>query len=249
MKRLITALVTTVLLMALLVSPVLAWGGDADTGIDVSSIDAPSQGYLGDTVTASGTVTITSTADAGFLSLSAAESDAWYSVSNPDSAVVDSGSHSESDFGIGLFHSDADASQTFSWSTDITLDAVGAWTVEQGGSAFAQWYQLFWHGSSGDLASNSITINAYPRPNSPNAYIFRIKFPDGTMSNPFVQYGKLSTPKIDVNNGVWRVQIDSGTILKMSDSPYSQIVEVVVIGADGTIPYFVAQGKITITKL
>lgn len=156
-KRFGIALVMA-LILSLCLSPIaLAWGGE-DVDVECGPITVTGDTQVGNTVTASGVVTITSEAGAGgggFFSwyTAGADSTAYYGVTNPAGDTVASGGNSESDSGSGWWFAPAEAgaSQTFSWSEDIRLNQAGEWVVTHGGTANAEWasYFLWWQTAHG----------------------------------------------------------------------------------------------------
>lgn len=81
-------------------------------------------------------------------------------------------------------------------------------------------------------------------------YIFRVVFSDGISFGPYLSYGSLAVPcDIDVSNGTWRVQISEGTLIRLDASPYSQLIEIIMIGADGSFPYYISHGSVEVSKL
>jgi hypothetical protein len=152
----------------------LAWsppsGGDAETEVSLSeiTIDPVSDTYYtSDTVTASGTVTITSTAEAsGFFGMAYAESYAYYSVESPSGDTVASGSQSAAD---SWGFDDADASQVYSWtSTPFELTEDGDYIITQGGTAYAAWSTWFDGDSSSDADSVLLALPVIVPDSSPS---------------------------------------------------------------------------------
>jgi hypothetical protein len=153
--------------------PIGACGGSVQCSEIVLSPPPPlpeNTYYVSDTVTASGTVDIVCVATAhGNPSVEAhASSDAFYTVTGPDSTVIDSGNSPVSSDDYGSEEdptATADASQTYDWSSTFTLNQEGQYTVEQGGS-----YEASTSDSEGQIdsmagaGSNSVTITAVTAP-------------------------------------------------------------------------------------
>jgi len=153
-KRIWLTMLSVLMLVTLVASPVLSYD-PLYVSVDVSDMDVIGGHFIGDEITASGTVTVTATAEAhGFPSFAYAESDAWYSISDPGASVVSGGAAALQDFDMGLFSADADASQTFEWSETFQLGRVGEYNIEQGGSGYAMYSQgfWFWHSSGSESA-------------------------------------------------------------------------------------------------
>lgn len=126
--------------------------------------------YVSDRVTASGIVFIEVTAHAeGSSSVEAhASSTAYFTVTDPDSIVIDSGSqHKEaSETGGEDKIADADASQIYEWSSTFTLDKEGKYVIVQGG----EWETSTSGPGDGDYesgsgsATDSVVVTAVLRP-------------------------------------------------------------------------------------
>ena len=98
MKKLIIALVLAMVMVVGFSLPAFAWGGE-NTDVDVSPIVIDTGGsplWVGYSITASGTVTIVANATAGgaFVAIAVANSDGGFSVVDPSSATISSGSSS-----------------------------------------------------------------------------------------------------------------------------------------------------------
>lgn len=170
-KRIATALLVALTALLGLAVPALAWGGET-TDVSVSPITITGNTNVGQTVTLSGTVTVTSSADAGgaFFAAAYADSNAYFSVDNPNATTVASGSNSQSQLGFGgfwVFPASADASQTYGWSADVVLDQYGYWQASQGGDANALWFTIFPFGGGGDSASGGNFLMFYAFPGNP----------------------------------------------------------------------------------
>jgi len=168
MKKILTGIFLALIALMLVVSPVLADGGNADvdcSDIEVSD-DAPA---VGTTITYHGTVTIvanaSSTTDYWYSSWSkgwtvaGAESTAWYEVRDPNGNIIATDSCALGDYNEGVVgdagwggahyyycfdDAEADAGQIFDWSVDIPIDLVGDYTATQGGEAtiyYGSWTQ------------------------------------------------------------------------------------------------------------
>ena len=206
-KKIGIALILALVMVLGLAAPALAWG---EVNVECSDIDAPDAGYVGSEVTASGTVTITSTSETGgFIPVTAAGSDAGFSVTSPDSIAVAGGSSSVSDADVGLFGSASDASQTYNWSSTFTLSQTGDWTVSQGGSAWAYWGPIFGLPPNFITASgtNFFTIMCLDWPKHEKHYI-TIILPDASLK--VERHGTMRYCDVDFNDGTWRIQITSG---------------------------------------
>jgi len=185
-------------------STALAWG-DENVNVELSEIDIDGKTQVGNEVTISGTVTIVSTAEArGFLCGAYAESGAWYEVSNPDNITVVSGSNSEADWDVGLFHADADTSQVYAWQTTINLNQAGIWAAGLGGEAFAAWGCLLGGGGS-DEALNSFYITFAVRHRPEGKGYIQVWLPDA--KSHFQRNGNRRFAPIDFNDGTWRFQL------------------------------------------
>jgi hypothetical protein len=174
-KKVIVAVVLASLLLTALVIPALADSGDEDVGVVCSDIDVDGGPVVGSTITVSGNVTMTAEAWANFSTWHAgfteASSEGFYNIADPNGASVASGSNSESDWDIGFnppgkwnYPADSDASQVFTWTTDVFLDQPGMWTFSQGGSADAAWeaYFLIWMtGQGSDHAECQVNLDFY----------------------------------------------------------------------------------------
>lgn len=176
MRRLILSAGLALILLFSLCSVALA-SDPLDVQVEVSDIVVVGDPWVGNTITASGTVTIIATSDAPLktlqVSYAEAESDASFTVTDPNGITVDSGANSESDDDDGWKltkklsdPASADASQTLTWSSDIYLNQAGDWVITQGGEASAEWatYFLIWrtgHAEESDAATCSLTITAY----------------------------------------------------------------------------------------
>lgn len=128
MKKKISLIIGLVMAFILVFgSAASAYGGDIE--IDVSDIEVSSEwAYIGQTVTVSGTVQVTSTAD-GFL-IAAALAEAGYSING----VGYSTEYSESDYDWDLgFWANADASVYLDWSVDVKVTTPGNYYVSQYG--------------------------------------------------------------------------------------------------------------------
>lgn len=178
MKRLIISTGLALVLLFSLCSVALAGSGE-EVSVTCSDIVVVGDPWVGNTITASGTVTIiaTATTTGNILTTGTAEADstAYYEVTDPNGSPVASGGTlspsvvSDSDTGWWKFAAEADASQEYNWSTDIYLNQAGDWTITQGGDASAEWARYLFgiwrttHAEESDAATRSLTINAYIR--------------------------------------------------------------------------------------
>lgn len=173
--------------------PVLAWGppppsSDAEADVEVSDIDIDVDGelYVGTVVTASGTITITATSEANFWLAwdnAQAESSAGFTVTDPNSIVVDSDLNTEEDSDTGWFGAEADASQVYNWSSTFELDTIGDYLIEASGSAFASWWSWWHSGSDEDEGYSSLLLTAIPEPQERNPNRFSIVMCSGFTAN------------------------------------------------------------------
>lgn len=153
MKKLAITLVLALIATLAFGSIALAGGpNDPDDPIEpeepeviLSDIDVPSEGYVGDKVTASGTVTIIAEVDAE----SKAESEAGYIVNSP-SSEVDRDSNEVKE---------PNSYQNYEWSFAFTLTEEGNWVVIQYGKA-----EVEAEGEYKVSKSNSATITALLKP-------------------------------------------------------------------------------------
>lgn len=168
------------MLVVLVASPVMA-DDPLVVKVRVNKFDATGGHFIGDEVTASGKVVVKAVAEAdGFPSFAYAESDAWYSISDPNASVLFSGASALQDIDVGFFSADADASQKLKWSETFQLTKQGDYTIEQGGSGYAAYSEgfWFWHSSGSEDVekSNSLTWASYKKPDcySPDRFTVNI---------------------------------------------------------------------------
>jgi len=262
--------------LMIIASPALAWGGsDADADVDCSDIDVTDDSpATGTTITFSGNVDITAEAHArGFISAAYASSYAYYVIMDPESNIVAQGFSDSSDLDLGLFRADADASQTFDWSSDVYIDLVGDYVAEHGGSAEASYLTVFWpdFGYDSDscmvertVTSHSGVILAMSRV---HPYLV-IQLPAGGIiyekdhAKRFFHSDGWSDPTSDVivySDGIWQVEIPVGTIIQL-DGEWHKVTWIEVddqgnvIGRYGSDGHIIAEEiafsqPITITKV
>ena len=167
MKKLLFAVALALVMMAVSAPAVFAWGGEnADVAVSPITIDTGGNPlWVGYGVTASGTVTIVADASAGgaLFALAVADSSANFSISDPSSVVIAAGSSGVNDVGVGGFWvvtANADAGQTFAWSSTFTPTEPGWYAVYQDGAASA-WYLTFLpngFGSDSDFVAGTYTF-------------------------------------------------------------------------------------------
>lgn len=224
-KRIGIVLFLTMTMVMSMGIPVLAWG-DGEINVECSDINAPEQVRVGSDITASGTVTITSEAEAsGFFSIAYAESNAGYSVTNPNAVVVADNSNSVSDFDGGIFHADADASQTYEWSTTFNVNRLGDWEVSHYGDASVIWGSVFPPslGSIEGFDMNSCVVEVLPMPKHEKHFI-SIVLPDARIT--VERYGTMRYVDVDFNDGTWRIQIDAGVQIWDDESGAARLLVV-----------------------
>lgn len=158
-KFFLAALLAVVLLLAV---PMAALAEDPPE-VEVSDVEVTGSGEVGTEVTASGTVTITVDAESNDFGVdnAYAESEAGYTVTGPDSTIIDSNGQYVDDFDQGIFGAEASASQTYEWSTSFTITDVGEYVIEHGGYAFyATWCSFFGfpYNYDSDYAGNSASV-------------------------------------------------------------------------------------------
>jgi hypothetical protein len=136
--------------------PALADGESSNVSVDCTDIDVTDDSpAVGTTITFSGTVSITATADAGdtypdneFYPRANAGSKAWYEIYLDGVLLFDSRSDDPyydgeiGDVQIGWFQDHdgpwvATASQDYEWDYTLLVDLVGEYTAEQFGEAYA----------------------------------------------------------------------------------------------------------------
>ena len=155
-KRIFGRFILVLLMVALVATPVFASGLIAE--VELSDIEVDGGTHPGDTVVVSGTVTVTAVSDVSGADYAEASSEAWYSITDPDSAVIteDSNSEYDEDYAGWWSGADADASQSYSWSDTFTLDSgTGDYKIAQGGSASAYYSEGFWFWFHDDSADDS----------------------------------------------------------------------------------------------
>jgi hypothetical protein len=115
----------------------------------------PGFGIVGTPITVSGTITITSESEAsGLGAFAGADSDASYMLVGPD-GTISSGSISDSDFGVGILHAEANASVVYHWSYVFIPGKGGTYIITQDGDASAWWLTLLPY--RGDSSSDDAT--------------------------------------------------------------------------------------------
>ncbi len=173
-KKILLALALAVVLLVSLTGAAFAAGGDTEASVVLSDIVVvgPSGDtyYVSDSVTASGTVTITSTADAwgSYSAYATTESEAGFSIEGPSGPLdSDSNIETDSDSAWGWWDQSAssDSSQIYEWSSTFTLDELGDYTITQEGAAetlaSTGWW---WPYYSEDYNFNFLTISAINKP-------------------------------------------------------------------------------------
>jgi len=276
MKKLWIAFAIAMAALMVFAGPALAWGGsDANADVDCSEIDVTDETpVVTSSITFSGTVDITAEANArGFISTASASSYAYYVIRDPESNIVDQGSNDSSDWDLGLFRANADASQTFVWSSLVYIALVGDYVAEHGGSAEASYLTVFWPGlgCDSDSCMAQRTVIAHPAASLSTARtrpILTVQLPTGGQgylsdhSERFFTSDGWGDPTTDVivyTDGIWQVEIPVDTIIHLDGEWHRKTwIEIDsqgnVIGRYGSDGHIIAEEialsqSITITKV
>jgi hypothetical protein len=246
MKKLFIAFGLALLALVILAAPTLAYcPSDASADVDCGEIDVTdSEPAVGTTITFSGTVTIDASSTTGYMGfvVAAASSNGWYEIRDPDGNVVASGNSPLHDTSgwyppfyewPGYSPYTADASQTYTWSAEITVELVGDYVAEHGGEAsvvYGHWEYIrgpyyspgHWEfradGSDYDSCSASRTVTSHDVTAAflTSHPMLVIVLPDGT-KRFFGKdgWGNPTSDGIVYTDGTWQVDIDAGTIVQL----------------------------------
>ena len=256
MRKIITSLLVSILAVALLATPALAWGGgDANADVQIEFFDDPVFGYVGQTMTVSGVVTVTAEAETGFLlSYAEAWSSASYTVLDPNGVTINS--DSVGDYDSDWFFANADASIVFPFSTEVYLSSQGDWVVAVESEAFARYWSLWSSDSDYDYLLNLITIQAMSRGggslgaeydgqflviiqswNQRKAYDWVETWTNGkTLKDGVDQSGRVDTAN---THDIYRIVIPEGTKITCGGSRISSLTYQMVSGQMQFSPSYV----------
>lgn len=118
--------------------------GWKDVNVELSKISIKGSPYVGEEITVSGTVIITSSVTSNyepFKNYAYAESLAGFIITAPNNKLIDKDKDFKRDLQPGWSRTQADASQVYNWESTFTLEKKGIYTVKHAGEA----YVWRWH--------------------------------------------------------------------------------------------------------
>lgn len=156
-KKLILIPILSLALLLSMAVPVFAYSppspsNDIDVEVTVTEITLAGVPEVGEEVTVSGTVTVTSSAESDYIwgwDSAYAESGAGFQVLDPDDVEIDSDWEWIEDYDAETMWdwsgAEAEAGQIYIWSSTFTLDKAGDYKVLHGGHAYAWFYcDVYW---------------------------------------------------------------------------------------------------------
>jgi hypothetical protein len=246
MKKFAMVLFATVLALVMTLSlgvVAFAWSpSDADADVTIDAPVVPTTPVTGTEITISGKVKIEADSQGrGFFVFTGAESEAGYSVENPNGGILSSGSNSESDSDFGIFRANSDAEQTYTWQFKFKPTLPGDYTIDQYGEAWAWYWALIGgYGDAEDCLYRTTTFRVWA-PSQPclprRTSMLHIITPNGVMSPAFYPTEGYNTGAVSQDitfaSGNTIITILKGTMILMDGQPQLQIW--LIFNPDGTV--------------
>lgn len=148
-RRLLVLIAVAIALLATVIPSTAALASGGDIYIELSDITIEGEQMVGETVTISGSATVTAEAEVTKWYALCPDVKAYAEVmvmlTDPDSNVAKVYTETDCDYDWGFIGpEDAEATINYDWSFDYKLDQAGLWSVAQSGYGYYDWeYHYF----------------------------------------------------------------------------------------------------------